>query len=141
MKTHKTNDLVSRGVYLALTPPDICFVGSDGEALEGREGVSYTRIPSILALALSPVLGGLFVALFPLLVFGALIVMIGQVASDRVGHAVRQQAPLLRMQGAPVASYLNREGEEGETTEESDELEILDAEVQSAREEEDEDAS
>jgi hypothetical protein len=42
----------------------------DGDTLEGP-GARYFRVPSFLLLLSSPVIGGLFVILFPLMIFAA----------------------------------------------------------------------
>ncbi len=139
MKTMNSGNPVSRGVYLSLKPLDISFVGTDGEVLEGPPGASYVRIPTILALLASPALGGLFVVLFPVLVFAAMITLLGKVVVNSLGKTLRQQAPLLRMQGTPAVSYLKRDEEEGETEEVTDDLIELEEEIREAREEEDED--
>ncbi len=73
-------------------------------------------------------MGGLFVALFPALIFVALITAVGHVISNML----KKQSPLIVMQGTPVASYLTREGEGSE----EDELEYLIEEVQEARKKE-----
>ena len=139
MKTVNSGNPVSRGVYLSLKPPDISFVGNDGEVLEGPPGARYARIPTILALLASPALGGLFVVLFPVLVFAAVITLLGKVVAQSLGKTLRQQAPLLRMQGTPAVSYLKRDEEEGETEEVTDDLIELEEEIREAREEEGED--
>ena len=137
MNNYFTGHPVRRGVYFNLNPIDVQFVGADEEILDGVPGGNYVRVPTFLALLGSPLLGAAFVVLFPVLVFGSVIVLMGQALSKKMGETVREQAPLLRMQGAPAASYLQRENE-GDEAADADELEVLEDEVLAAREAEDE---
>ncbi|MDF1564037.1 MAG: hypothetical protein P1V51_13395 [Deltaproteobacteria bacterium] len=138
MKNYFSNQPVPRGVYFNLNPIDLQFVSSDDEILEGEPGANYVRIPTFLALLGSPLLGVAFVILFPVLIFASIAVLAAQALSKKAGEAVREQAPLLRMQGAPVASYLQRENE-GEEGSDRDELSDLETEVDAARAEEEAD--
>ncbi len=72
MKTYQTAELAPYGLYLSFKPFDLSFVGAEGEALEGQPQAKYSRIPTPMLIVLSPVIGGVFVIAFPILVLVAI---------------------------------------------------------------------
>ena len=77
MRTYRHGDAARYGLYLSAWPPDLRFVSADGENLDGPRGGSYLRLPTLLVVLLGPVIGGLFVLLFPLVVFAAVAYGLG----------------------------------------------------------------
>ncbi len=68
MKRYKSNEEVSYGVYASFNGMDIKFVSADGEALGGKDGANYIKIPTALLIAAAPLIGGAFVLSFPFII-------------------------------------------------------------------------
>ena len=77
MKTYRNEEIAPYGVYVSLRALDIQVVDGEGEKLSGRPGATYRRIPMPLLVLLSPVIGGAFVLLFPVLVLMAVAMAAG----------------------------------------------------------------
>jgi len=107
MKRHNHNDVVGYGIYCSPRSLDVRFVGADGEALAGKPGAQYIRLPMILALAVGAVLGGAFVMAFPLIVLAATVYGVSRAVANRVGRAFEKRAYLAMLRWEPVGSYLN----------------------------------
>jgi hypothetical protein len=143
MKTYRNSYPAPYGLYFSAGPLDMTFVSADGEVLDGKTGATYRRVPSLLAVLLSPVLGGFFVLAFPLVVLAAVAYAIAHFAARPVRRLAERHANLARVRWEPATSYLHgSEGEGGGEGEgEGDESEVLAAleqEVQARREQEDE---
>jgi hypothetical protein len=80
MRTYRNGEAARYGLYLSAWLPDLRFVSADDEPLEGIERASYMRLPTPLVVLLGPVIGGLFVLLFPLVVFAAVAYGVGTLA-------------------------------------------------------------
>lgn len=134
MKTYDSGKPAPYGIYAA-SLFDICYVGADGEVLDGREGTRYVRLPTILMIALTPVLGGVFVLAFPFLVIAAVGVAVLHVAQRWLDSIVHEYSHLLKLRWEPVAAYLdpNSKGEKKETATTDPELEELQEEVDRRR--------
>lgn len=134
MKRYPSHNPAPYGLYFCPWPPDARFVGAPGEPLEGRAGRQYLRLPTVLALLMAPVLGGLFVVAFPFLIFAALVVVAAEPLGKRIKAAFESREHLVRVRWSPAVAYLNHdEEEEGETC--SDEQEPSDGELVDLEEE------
>jgi hypothetical protein len=80
METVHSGDKVKAGVYVAVRALDVQHVGAEGETLQGKAGATYRRVPTTLLLLGGPVLGGLFVLLFPAVVAVAILIALAQLA-------------------------------------------------------------
>ena len=129
-----------KGVYLSVWPPDISFVSADDEPLPGIDGATYRRLPALLVVALSPLLGALFVIGFPFVIVAAIAYAIFQPLYARLTKHAGEKAYLLRGDYALAASALDgkagNKGTEGaEVLRDDGELDELRAEVEAEREE------
>jgi hypothetical protein len=106
-RTYQTGESVRWGVYLGLTRPGVAHVGATGEKLRGHEGVRYLRIPTLLVVVLSPLLGLLYVILFPAI----LAVAAGTVMVQLVVSAVTGRTPTASTW--PFSGELRDEDDEG----------------------------
>ncbi len=128
MKRYPSNSPAPYGLYFNLWPPDARFVGAAGEPLEGRPGRQYLRFPTIIALLMAPVLGGLFVVAFPFLIFAALVLVVAEPAAKRIRSSFESRAHLVRVRWSPTVAYLNHDEEEEDETEGHDD-QIQDSEI------------
>lgn len=108
MRTYKSGTEVGYGLYAAPKALDVRFVGCDGEILEGKPGASYFRLPIALMILASPVLGGLFVIAFPMLVVLFAAYSVIEFALNKLGVAAKANAHIAVMRWEPNASYLNK---------------------------------
>ena len=104
MRTYRHGEPTRYGLYLATWPPDMRFVSADNEPLEGLEGARYLRLPTLMVALLGPVIGGLFVLLFPLIVFAAVAYGLGTLVLSGGRKALSPEHPvaLEREAEAPV---------------------------------------
>lgn len=137
MKSYRNSQSAPYGLYVSKSPVDMTFVSADGEPIDGKAGASYVRVPTLLAVVLSPAIGGVFVLAFPLVVLAAVAYGIAQFAARPVRKLAERHANLARVRWEPATAYLDggqsEEAAEGETSEELAELE---EEVQARRESE-----
>ena len=112
-------------MFVTANPPDVRFVGADGESLEGSEGAKYLHLPMWTVVALGPALGGFFLISFPLLVIGALMVALSR---NIAGKLADQHAWVARAGYQPVAAYFTGT-DSPEASEVDNGLEDLEAEV------------
>lgn len=73
-RLHRTGDVVRWGIYLGLTRPSVAVVETSGAVLEGTPRVPYIRLPTFVVVLGCPLLGLLYVTIFPALVTVALAV-------------------------------------------------------------------
>ncbi len=92
MRTYRHGETARYGLYLSAWPPDVRFVSADGETLEGVDRASYMRLPTLLVVLLGPVIGGLFVLLFPLVVFAAVAYGVGTLVTRKGAKLVGRDA-------------------------------------------------
>lgn len=69
MKKHAGRTQVTEGYYLNLGKWELVPMPSEGGILPGSPQDAYVRVSTPLALALTPVLGGLFVIFLPVIGF------------------------------------------------------------------------
>lgn len=95
MTTYRDGQSAPYGLFVSFRPLDTRFVGAAGEELEGIPGAHYKRLPNMVAVAMAPVLGGLFVVLFPLVVLLVSAAGLWRLAADepRAGGRADRRAP------------------------------------------------
>jgi len=107
MKKYVSGDKVGYGLYFSGL--HFSFVGADGESLEG-EGKSYVRLPMWLMILVSPILGGIFVMSFPLLVTIIVMVSLGDVLMKKAREALSKHSHWAILRWEPTAAYLSKKG-------------------------------
>ena len=112
MATYRFDQCVRYGVYMSLRPLSARFVSADGASLEGAQGATYRRLPTILVVALGPLIGGAFVLAFPLIVAGALLLALGRLTMRALRHSADRSAHLAKVRWEPATAYLHS-GETG----------------------------
>ena len=130
MKTFKTGEKVGYGLYISAKALDIRFVGSDGETLEGKRGVEYTRLSGLLVVAAAPVIGGVFAMAFPFIVIGMVFAALFKGVYSLVAGTVKEHAHLATMQWQPTAAYLKKNERDAKENKDGSELGELNKEVQ-----------
>ncbi len=69
-KTFESGSRVSSGYYVNARSFELVNVEKDGSVLPGKPGGKFVRIPTLVAMAAAPALGGLFVVALPFIGFG-----------------------------------------------------------------------
>ena len=137
MKTYRAGESVSYGVYFSGRPIDMHIVSAEGELLEGKADATYRRMPTWLAIAFGPAIGGIFVMAFPAIIFAALFMAAGKAIMGLVRNTAESNVHLAGMRWEPTAAYLNKtEGGEEVEGEDSDEKSELEAEVEARKSDE-----
>ena len=138
MKTYQTREPAKWGVYLAVNRFDLRTVNAEGEVLDGPERTRYVRLPTLLVVAMSPVLGGLFVLFFPVLIVAALVTVGAEVALRAGQRAWTRRAHLRRLRWEPMVAHLDPHDEVGEAKDSPEPagLRDLEAEVRERRQQE-----
>ncbi|GMV42441.1 MAG: hypothetical protein AMXMBFR64_41570 [Myxococcales bacterium] len=137
MKRHESMQPAPYGLYVATSGMDVRFVGADGDLLEGLPGVTYRRVPTLLALLLAPVLGGAFVMAFPLVVLTVSVGGLLTVAARGARKAAADGALFAGPRWEPATSYLSKGEKKGDPDEVPPELNDLKSEVDARRADED----
>lgn len=70
LANHQT---VESGLYISFRKPDLVYVPTDNSPIEGVDGGNYHRLNTFLTILIAPILGGLFVIGFPLVVIVAVV--------------------------------------------------------------------
>ncbi len=133
MKTYTTKQAAEYGLYTSFNPMDVRFVGAAGEPLEGLDGASYRRVPTLLALALAPVLGAVFVISFPLLILGAVALAAAKMVAQSLRAAAQEHAWVVSPRWEPQASYLTKHPKKADASQVPAELQDLHQKVQEQR--------
>lgn len=112
MRNYHTGEPVAYGVYASLRALDVCFVGADGESLEGRAQANYRRVPTLLMLLLAPLAGAVFVMAFPALVLGLVFVALARFVVNRIHLLMNRGVQLAsgHVAGGHVAGGLHGRG-------------------------------
>jgi hypothetical protein len=130
MTTYQSNTAVKSGYYFNPVTMNIVPVERDGGRLPNEKG-SWIAIPTIAALALTPVLGALFLMFLPMIGF----VLCAEAAGKRVAGVFASSAGELVAPGyAPGMAHLtgkatDEKKPEGEATAAAPELEKLEKEI------------
>lgn len=114
MKKYTPGTPVRSGIYVALWPPTGRFVSMDGDTLEGRADARYFRVPSILLLLASPIIGGLFVILFPVMILAAFGIALTAVVVRLLRPAADHASLLANVGWQPAEAGFNGTRKDGE---------------------------
>ena len=106
MRTYRANESCQYGLYFSLRGLDMRFVGGDGESLMGKRGVTYYRLPNTLLVLASPLIGGLFVLSFPLIILGMTSVLATYALAKMVWSFAAPKAYLTSLRWEPTLAYL-----------------------------------
>jgi len=141
VRTYSAGEQVPWGVYLAVNRPAVRHVSATGEVLASRPGTRFVRVPTWLLVLASPVVGGLYVVLFPIILAGVIASFLIHLVNVAIRRALARHGHLAHARWEPAASYLRplqRDAAEEATTEEGidEELRDLEAEVATRREQE-----
>ncbi len=71
-KTYAGGTQVTSGYYIDARTFEFANIARDGGTLPGKADTKFLRIPTVVAMAAAPALGGLFVIALPFLGFGML---------------------------------------------------------------------
>jgi hypothetical protein len=107
MTTYTGNQIVEPGLFYTLTPFKLTSVDRRGP-LPGAETRTYHRVPMLLMLALSPLLGLAFVIFLPFIGFAMAFRLAGEKAVEVGARVATQSARVLRPAWAPALAYLTR---------------------------------
>ena len=139
MKTYRAGESVSYGVYFSTRPIDMHLVSAEGELLEGKSDATYRRMPTWLAVAFGPLIGGAFVIAFPAILLAVLFMAAGKAIMSLVRGAAESNVHLAGVRWEPTAAYLNKpDGEDGENRKDGEpaELSVLETEVEARKSDE-----
>lgn len=75
-RTYRTGETVPWGIYIGVSRPAVAYVGQSGTALRHIANVRFVRLPTLLVVLGCPVLGLLYVLLFPALMTLALMAFV-----------------------------------------------------------------
>lgn len=107
MTTYTGNQIVEPGLFYAVAPFKITSVDERGP-LPGADTRTYHRVPMLVMLALSPLLGLAFVIFLPFIGFAMVFRLAGEMAVDVAGRAATQSVRVLRPAWAPALAFLAR---------------------------------
>ena len=103
---------VKSGTYLNTKRFALTQVSNDGDALPGAAGEEWVRVPTAVAIAAAPILGGLFVVAFP---FVGLATVAAGVARKLAGGVKDGAADLAaNLSAGPVPGEAHLTGKPGE---------------------------
>lgn len=140
-KVRHGGELVDWGIYVGVNRLCVCYVSAPNEALEGEAETRYLRVPTWMVLVGSPIIGGLYVLLFPVIMAGALVAVLVSLAVTPFARASERWGQLAGSQWQPSAAYLDRAPQpkaedEVESSDTPDPLADLAEEVKTRRAEE-----
>jgi hypothetical protein len=107
MTTYTGNQIVEPGLYYAVAPLKLTSVDERGP-LPGADTRTYHRVPMLLMLALSPLLGLAFVIFLPFIGFAMVLRLLVEKAVEAGERAVTQGLRVLRPTWAPALAFLAR---------------------------------
>lgn len=107
MTTYTGTQIVEPGLYYALKPLKLTSVDERGP-LPGAEALTYHRVPMLLMLALSPLLGLAFVIFLPFIGFAMVFRLAGEKAVEVGGRVAATGVRVLRPAWAPALAFLTR---------------------------------
>lgn len=99
-KTFAGGTRVGSGYYVNARSFEFANVEKDGTALPGGPDAKFVRVPTLVAMAAAPALGGLFVVALPFLGFGMLVVAIAR----KLGVGAKEVAATVATPAMPVGS-------------------------------------
>jgi hypothetical protein len=99
-KTYAGQTQVRSGYYVNAHSFELVNIDRDGGTLPGVPETRYVRIPTLLAMAAAPALGGLFVVAFPLIGLG----VIGQAVFRAITGSAKEVAATVATPAMPAGS-------------------------------------
>jgi hypothetical protein len=99
-KTFAGGTQVSSGYYIDAHSFEFANIAKDGMTLPGGSDVKFVRIPTMVAMAAAPALGGLFVIALPLIGFG----MVAYALVKRLRSGAKEVAATVVGPAMPVGS-------------------------------------
>jgi hypothetical protein len=76
-RVHTAGEEAEWGVYVALNHLAVSHVSATGERLGGEVGTRFLRVPTWLLVVGSPIVGGIYVVFFPVILAVALVAAVG----------------------------------------------------------------
>ena len=107
MTTYTTNQIVDPGLYFSLKPLALKSVERTGP-LPGNDSDVYRRVPMLLMLAMSPLLGLAFVIFLPFIGFAMVFRLVGEKAVEVGAQAATEGVRVMRPAWAPALAFLSR---------------------------------
>ncbi len=122
MNSYQSGKPVEYGLYVSPKNLDFRFVHGDNENLEGIKGAHYFKLPTPLAIVLAPILGGIFVMTFPLIIVGSVFfALLKSFYSKLTSLFVTGAIFLLMFLGSPQVSWAAEEAKQEESKLSNDE--------------------
>ncbi len=91
---------VNSGYYINARSFEFANIHQDGTTLPGGPDARFVRIPTLVAMAAAPALGGLFVVALPFLGFG----MVAYAVAKKVGLGAKEVAATVATAPMPAGS-------------------------------------
>lgn len=132
-KTYVGGTQVASGYYIDARTFEFANISRDGQALPGKADAKFLRVPTVVAMAAAPALGGLFVVALPLLGFGMLAyAIVKRLRSGAKELAATVVAPTMPAGSTALTGTLS-EKEATHVTPEDEKLEELAKEIEAKR--------
>jgi hypothetical protein len=107
MTTYTANQVVDPGLYFSVRPLALKSIERTGP-LPGSESHVYRRVPMVLMLAMSPLLGLAFVIFLPFIGFAMVFRLLGEKAVEVGARAATEGVRVLKPAWAPALAFLSR---------------------------------
>ena len=107
MTTYTANQVVDPGLYFTLKPLGLKSIDRQGPLPDG-DAVTYRRVPMLLMLAMSPLLGLAFVIFLPFIGFAMAFRLLGEKVVEAGARVAAESVRVLRPAWAPALAYLSR---------------------------------
>ncbi len=99
-KTFAGGTRVSSGYYVNARSFEFANIEKDGTALPGGPDARFVQIPTVVAMAAAPALGGLFLVFLPFIGFG----LVAYAAAKKLGMGAKEVAATVATAPMPVGS-------------------------------------
>jgi hypothetical protein len=99
-KTFAGGTRVNSGYYVNARTFEFANVEKDGTALPGGPEAKFVQIPTLVAMAAAPALGGLFLMFLPLIGFG----LVAYAAAKKIGLGAKEVAATVATAPMPAGS-------------------------------------
>ena len=99
-KTFAGGTRVSSGYYVNARSFEFANIEKDGTALPGGPDAKFVQIPTLVAMAAAPALGGLFLIFLPFIGFG----LVAYAAAKKLGVGAKEVAATVATAPMPVGS-------------------------------------
>ena len=138
MTTIEAGTRVNKGYYFSATTWSLEPVVRDGEALPGKLGERYLRVPLLAAFALAPIMGAVFLMFLPFIGFYLAAHAAVRPVTRLFGRSATEIAATIQPGWKPGEAYLTGHGQEAPTAEDGavpaeDGLAELEREIEAKR--------